>query len=98
MSTQSAADTAAMLTRAGADLLAKADETDYSDLHSLYLDIGRILSMAGEAVAAHATEISVLVIERDSAIERAAAAEQNARSWFERHEDLVKQLMVVKAA
>lgn len=90
-------DPAALLLKAGDDMIARADDADTS-MAPIFLEMGKLLKMAGESVAAHALDASVLRIELASANERANRAAENARAWFERHEDLVKQLAAAKAA
>jgi len=88
---------AARMVDAGNQMIARADESD-TIMGPLLLETGELLKMAGEAIGARDIEIGVLRTELAFVNERANTAAANARAWFERHEDLVKQLAAAKAA
>lgn len=90
-------DPSALLLKAGDDMIARADDADTS-MVPVFLEMGKLLKIAAESIAAHALDASVLRIELASANDRANRAAENARAWFERHEDLVKAIADAKKA
>lgn len=77
-------DVTGHIRRTAGEMTAKADETSFADLHSLYLEIASLLAMCADAIDARDTEIGVLRIELAAANERAAQNAENARLWFDR--------------
>ncbi len=77
-------DVTGHIRRAAGEMIAKADETQFADLHSLYLEIAEMLVLCADAIDARDVEIGVLRTELAAANERASLNAENARLWFDR--------------